>query len=309
MESEFIKFGKNLVPRQELLSSGHRACQGCGSALIIRLALKVLGRDTVVAVPAGCWSGVGSMYPDTAWRVPWMQTLFENSSAVMSGVESAYRIMMEKGKMPEKKINPVVIAGDGATNDIGVAALSGVLERGHDIVYICLDNEAYMNTGVQRSSATPYGAATTTSPVGKVTAGQMTWKKNMPEIVAAHNIPYVATASPSYPFDFMNKVKKGMEVKGPAYIHVLSVCPTGWRVSPDLTINLGRLAVETGLFPLYEVEDGHYKLNMDPAKLKPIEEYLKPQGRFRHLTAETIAEIQERINKDYAKLKAKVVAG
>jgi pyruvate ferredoxin oxidoreductase beta subunit len=308
MEGEFIKFGKNLVAKDEFLSSGHRACQGCGLAVTIRLSLKALGEDTIVGTPAGCWSGVGSMYPDTAWRVPWMQTLFENSAAVMSGVESGLRILMEKGRMPEREIHCVAIAGDGATNDIGVAALSGALERGHNFLYICLDNEAYMNTGIQRSSATPYGASTTTTPVGKVTAGQTTQKKNMVEIVAAHDIPYVASACPSYPFDLMNKVKKGTEVKGPAYIHVLAPCPTGWRLAPELSIEIGRLAVETGVFPLYEVENGRYKLNVDRPKLKPVEEYLKPQGRFRHLSEQEIKKIQERVNEQYAKLKAKVAA-
>lgn len=308
MEGGFIKFGKNLVAKDELLSFGHRACLGCGLAVTIRLALKVLGKDTVVAVPAGCWSGVGSMYPDTAWRVPWMQTLFENSAAVMSGVESGFRILMEKGRIPQRKINCVAMAGDGATNDIGVSALSGALERGHDFLYICLDNEAYMNTGIQRSSATPYGASTTTTPVGKVTAGQTTQKKNMVEIVAAHDIPYVASACPSYPFDLMNKVRKGADIKGPAYIHVLAPCPTGWRLPTDLTINIGRLAVETGVFPLYEVENGRYKLNVDRPKLRPVEEYLKPQGRFRHLSEQEIEKIQKRVNEQYAKLKAKVTA-
>ena len=308
MEGEFIKFGKNLVAKDEFLSSGHRACQGCGLAVTIRLSLKVLGKNTIVGTPAGCWSGVGSMYPDTAWRVPWMQTLFENSAAVMSGVESGFRILMEKGRIPEREIHPVAIAGDGATNDIGVAALSGALERGHNFLYICLDNEAYMNTGNQRSSATPHGASTSTTPVGKVTAGQTTQKKNMVEIVAAHDIPYVASACPSYPFDLMNKVKKGAEVKGPAYIHVLAPCPTGWRLAPELTIEIGRLAVETGVFPLYEVEYGRYKLNVDRPKLKPVEEYLKLQGRFRHLSEQEIEKIQKRVNEQHAKLKAKVTA-
>jgi len=308
MEGEFIKFGKNLVAKDEFLSSGHRACQGCGLAVTIRLSLKVLGKDTIIGTPAGCWSGVGSMYPDTAWRVPWMQTLFENSAAVMSGVESGFRILMEKGRIPEREIHSVAIAGDGATNDIGVAALSGALERGHNFLYICLDNEAYMNTGNQRSSATPHGASTSTTPVGKFTAGQTTQKKNMVEIVAAHDIPYVASACPSYPFDLMNKVKKGAEVKGPAYIHVLAPCPTGWRLAPELTIEIGRLAVETGVFPLYEVEYGRYKLNVDRPKLKPVEEYLKLQGRFRHLSEQEIEKIQKRVNEQYAKLKAKVTA-
>jgi len=306
MQGELIKFGKNLVAKDELLTPGHRACQGCGSGLTIRLSLKALGKDTIVGIPAGCWAGVGSMYPDTAWRIPWMQTLFENAAAQMSGIESAYRILMDKGKMPERKINCVAIAGDGATNDIGVAALSGVLERGHDILYICLDNEAYMNTGIQRSSATPYGASTSTTPAGKVSIGQTTWKKNMIEIVAAHNIPYVASACPSYPFDLMNKVKKGAEIKGPAYIHVFAPCPTGWRVPPDSTIGIGRLAVETGVFPLYEVENGRYKLNIDRPSLKPVEEYLKPQGRFRHLSDTDIEMIQKRVSEEYNKLKTKI---
>lgn len=308
MEGEFIKFGKNLVAKDEFLSSGHRACQGCGLAVTIRLALKVLGKDTIIGTPAGCWAGVGSMYPDTAWRVPWTQTLFENSAAVISGVESGFRILMEKGRIPQRKINCVAIAGDGATNDIGVAALSGALERGHNFLYICLDNEAYMNTGIQRSSATPYGASTTTTPVGKLAAGQTTQKKNMVEIVAAHDIPYVASACPSYPFDLMNKVRKGAEVEGPAYIHVLAPCPTGWRSAPELTIEIGRLAVETGVFPLYEVEYGRYKLNVDRPKLKPVEEYLKPQARFRHLSEREIEKIQKRVNEQYAKLKAKAAA-
>jgi pyruvate ferredoxin oxidoreductase beta subunit len=308
MEDGVIRFGKNIVAKEELLCSGHRACQGCGSALIIRLSLKALGKDTIVCTPAGCWSGVGSMYPDTAWQVPWMQTLFENSSAVAAGIESGFRVLMEKGRVPKRHINCLALAGDGATNDIGVAALSGVLERGDDIVYICMDNEAYMNTGIQRSSATPYGAATTTSPAGKVVPGQTTWKKDMPAIVAAHDVPYVATASPSHPFDMMNKVKKAGEVKGPGYVHVLSPCPTGWRFPPELTIEIGRLAVETGVFPLYEVENGHYKLNVDRAQLKPVVEYLKLQGRFRHLSEEQIERIQDRVNKKYADLKARVTA-
>ncbi len=308
MEGEFIKFGKNLVSKEELLSSGHRACQGCGLAITIRLALKALGKDTICITPASCWSGVGSVYPDVAWEVPWMQSLFENASAVASGISAAHEILQEKGKMAPRKINTVVFAGDGATADIGMAALSGTLERGHDMVYICMDNEAYMNTGIQRSSATPYGAATSTTPVGSVQSGQQTQKKDVPAIVAAHNVPYVATACVSYPFDFMNKVKKAADTKGPSYIHVYSVCPTGWRVAADFTVDLGKLAVETGVFPLYEVENGVYKLNVNPAKLKPVEEYLKPQGRFRHLKPEDIEGIQKAVEKNWNVLKAKIEA-
>ncbi len=203
----------------------------------------------------------------------------------------------------------VAMGGDGATADIGIQALSGARERGHEFIYICYDNEAYMNTGVQRSSATPFGASTTTSPAGKQSIGQMTWKKNLPAIVAAHDIPYVATACPSYPFDMIAKVEKAMKVKGPAYLHILSVCPTGWRSPTNTTINLGRLAVRTGIFPLYEIEQGKYKLNVDPAQLRPIEEYTKLQGRFRHLPAEALASIQERVTAEYAKLKKKAAEG
>lgn len=308
MEGEFIKFGKNLVSKEEYLSPGHRACQGCGLSINIRLALKTLGKDTICITPASCWSGVGSIYPDGAWKVPWMQSLFENASAVASGISAAHEILEEKGKREPRKINTVVFAGDGATADIGMAALSGTLERGHDLVYICMDNEAYMNTGIQRSSATPRGAATSTTPVGKVTSGQQTQKKDVPGIVAAHNIPYLATACASYPFDFMNKVKKAAETKGPSYIHVYSVCPTGWRVAADFTVDLGKLAVETGVFPLYEVVNGVYTMSVNPAKLKPVEEYVKPQGRMRHLTPEDIQEMQATVDRNYKALKAKVEA-
>ncbi len=308
MEDGYIKFGKNQVTEEEFLSSGHRACQGCGLAINIRLALKVLGKDTICMTPASCWSGVGSAYPDAAWEVPWMQTLFENVSAVAGGVSAAFDILEEKGKRVHRKINSVCFAGDGATADIGLGALSGTLERGHDIVYICMDNEAYMNTGIQRSSSTPHGASTSTTPVGPAFAGQQTQKKDVPAIVAAHNIPYVATACVSYPFDYMMKVRKAAEVKGPAYLHVFSVCPTGWRSAPNLSVEIGKMAVETGIFPLWEAEDGVYKLNVKPAKLKPVDEYVKLQGRFRHFNADDIAEMQETVDKNWAALNRKVEA-
>jgi len=203
----------------------------------------------------------------------------------------------------------VAMAGDGGTSDIGIQALSGALERGHDFLYLCFDNEAYMNTGIQRSSATPFGAMTTTSPVGKKSIGQFSWKKNMPEIAAAHDIPYVATACHSYPFDLMDKVAKGINTPGPAYIHILSVCPTGWRSATDTVIKLGRLAVETGMFPLYEVENGQYRMSIDLPKLRPVKDYLKQQGRFRHLSDDTISIIQERVAAEYYKLVEKAKNG
>jgi pyruvate ferredoxin oxidoreductase beta subunit len=191
--------------------------------------------------------------------------------------------------------------------DIGLQALSGAMERGHDMLFVCFDNEAYMNTGIQRSSGTPMGASTTTAPAGKISYGQKTWKKNMPEIMVAHNIPYVATASPSYPLDFIRKVEKAKKIKGPSYIHCFSVCPTGWRSPSHLTIALGRLVVETGIFPLYEVENGKYKISAEmPKKLKPIKDYFKTQGRFRHLGEHEIKMIQQRVESEYNKILDKV---
>jgi len=308
MKEKFIKFGKNLVATEEFCAEGHSFCIGCGEALALKLACKALGENVIIANATGCIEICTSPLPVTSWRVPWMHTLFENTAAEISGIEAGLKILMKKDKIPQKDIKCVAIAGDGGTSDIGIQALSGAFERNHNFLYLCFDNEAYMNTGIQRSSATPYGASTTTAPAGKVSIGQTTWKKDMVAIAVAHNIPYAATACPSYPFDLMNKVKKGAEVKGPAYIHILSPCPTGWRHASNMAVEIGRLAVETGIFPLYEVEDGHYRLNIDRPKLRPVEEYTKTQGRFRHLPDEEIRKIQKRVNEEYRKLKAKVVA-
>jgi pyruvate ferredoxin oxidoreductase beta subunit len=303
--ADYVKIGRQTITKDEPFAPGHRACIGCGQSLAVRLACKAIGRNSIIVCATGCIEVYSSPLPFTSWRVPWIHTLFENTAAVASGIEAGLKVMARKGKRPKEKINVVAIAGDGGTSDIGMQALSGALERGHDFLYICFDNEAYMNTGIQRSSATPYGASTTTQPAGKITIGQITWKKNLPAIAAAHDIPYVATACPSYPFDLMTKVAKGVATPGPAYIHVLSVCPTGWRCDTDITIKIGRLAVQTGVFPLYEVENGQYKLNVDPPQLKPVSEYLKLQGRFRHLSEEAINQIQERVTREYAKLKEK----
>ncbi len=308
MEEKIIKFGRTLITTKEFLAEGHNFCTGCGEALAIRLACKALGEKVIIAMATGCDEVCTTPLPVTSWRIPWLHTLFENVGAEISGVEAGMKALMRKGKIPQRDIKFVGMAGDGGTMDIGVQALSGAIERGHNFLYICWDNEAYMNTGIQRSSGTPYGASTTTAPAGKFSIGQTRWKKNMVEIAAAHNIPYAATACPSYHLDLMKKVKKGAEIEGPAYIHILCVCPTGWRCPTDMTIEIGRLAVQTGIFPLYEVENGRYRLNADPPKPKPVKEYLKLQGRYRHLTDKEIEEIQQRVNEEYAKLKEKAAA-
>ena len=302
-----VSIGKKSVTTAEYLAPGHRACLGCGEVLAVRQVCKALGKDVIIANATGCMEIVSSTLPQTSWRVPWIHTLFENTAAVASGIEAGIESLRHKGKYSQKT-KVVAMAGDGATADIGIQALSGALERRHNFIYICYDNEAYMNTGVQRSSATPFGASTTTSPTGKNSIGQTTWKKNMPAIAAAHDIPYVATTCPSYPFDLMSKIKKAMDIDGPSYIHILSVCPTGWRAPSNKTIDLGRLAVRTGIFPLYEIEEGKYKLNVSPAKLLPVEDYIKLQGRFRHLKPESIASIQDRVTTEYAKLKEKIAS-
>lgn len=299
-------FVPRLVTTEENFAPGHRACIGCGEALAVRQVCKALGHNVIIVTATGCIEIISSLLPQTSWRVAWIHTIFENVGAVVSGIESAYKARKRKGKVPAAKAVKIVgFAGDGGTADIGIQALSGAMERGHDFLYCCFDNEAYMNTGIQRSSSTPYGAWTTTAPVGEKSIGQITWKKDMPGIAVAHRIPYVATASPSYPFDLMDKVKRGVETEGPAYIHILSVCPTGWRCRPDITIELGRLAVETGVFPLYEVINGKYRLSLDIPELKPVAAYLKQQGRFKHLTEDVIARIQTRVEEDYLKLREK----
>ena len=299
----FDLYAPRLINKKELLSAGHRACQGCGEVLAVRLMCKALGENTVIASATGCMEIISSMFPTTAWEVPWIHVAFENAAAVASGVEAGLKALRRKGKIDNRYIKVVGMAGDGGTMDIGMQALSGAMERGHDMLFVCFDNEAYMNTGIQRSSGTPMGASTTTAPAGKVSMGQKTWKKNMPEIMVAHNVPYVATACPSYPLDFIRKVEKAKATKGPSYIHCFSVCPTGWRCGSHLAIAMGRLAVETGVFPLYEVENGKYKVSSEmPKKLKPIKDYFKAQGRFRHLGEEEIKMIQGRVVSEYQKI-------
>ena len=302
----FDLYAPRLVDKEEYFSAGHRACQGCGEALAIRMMCKALGSDTVIVNATGCMEVISSFYPTTAWNLPWIHVAFPNAASVGSGVEAGLKVLRRKGKIADRYVKTVCIGGDGGTFDIGFQALSGAMERGHDMLYVCFDNEAYMNTGIQRSGATPFGASTTTNPAGRASSGKGEWKKNITEIIAAHGVQYAATASHSYPLDFMNKVKKAKKIKGPTFIHCLAVCPTGWRIPSEACIKMGRLASETGVFPLYEVEDGKYRMTIKPERLRPVEDYLKIQGRFRHLTPDTIKVIQETVYQEYNKLQDKV---
>ena len=259
----------------ELFDSGHRACGGCGEALAARLVMKGAGKDTIVVAATGCMEVFSTPYPETAWKVPWIHSLFENASAVASGVEAA----LKKQGRTEKV---VIMAGDGATFDIGMLCISGAFERGHDFAYICYDNEAYMNTGIQRSGATPYDASTTTSPAGSCSSGNRRPKKDMPQIIAAHGAPYVATASIAFPADLIQKVEKAINTKGPTYVQVHVPCCTGWGFEGDQTIAIAKLAIETGLWVNYEMVDGKVT-KVKKVMKKPVEEYLKTQKRFRHL--------------------------
>jgi pyruvate ferredoxin oxidoreductase beta subunit len=221
----FKKLSPKNLPLDEPLSKGHRACQGCGEVLALRMIAKAVGKELIAVSATGCMEIISSPYPQTAWECPWIHVAFENAASVASGVEAGRKALIRKGRIKDDGAKIMAFAGDGGTADIGIQALSGAIERGHNFTYVCLDNEAYMNTGVQRSSSTPYGAMTTTSPPGSKSKGQFSWKKNMPMIAAAHNMPYVATASPAFHMDLMNKVRKAVTVPGPAYLHVFALRP------------------------------------------------------------------------------------
>ena len=261
-----------------LFSPGHRACPGCGASLAVRTILLATGPDVIVVTATGCVETFTSPYPYSSWGVPWLHPLFENAGAVATGVELAL-----KAKGLSEKVKVIIIGGDGGTLDIGMGSLSGMFERGNDVLYVCYDNEAYMNTGVQRSSATPVGAATTTTPTGRASWGKDVPKKNLAAIALAHGIPYVATASIGYPKDLVRKVKKAMEIRGPKYLDVHSPCPIGWGFDPDRTIEIAKLAIQTGLVPLYETGYGQTLKARRIGKVKPVDEYLRLQSRFRHL--------------------------
>jgi pyruvate ferredoxin oxidoreductase beta subunit/2-oxoisovalerate ferredoxin oxidoreductase beta subunit len=285
------------IPSEDYMYSGHVGCPGCGATVAMKFALKALGEKTVMVIPACCWAIIAGAHPQTALKVPILHTAFATAAAASSGVRAA--LDMKK----DTETTVVAWAGDGGTFDIGFQALSGAVERNEDFIYVCYDNEAYMNTGVQRSSATPYGTRTTTTP------GQdwkHTRKKNIVEVLAAHRIPYAATASIAFPEDMIRKFQKAKEMKGGSrFIHVFATCPTGWRMPSEMSVKVARLAVQTNIFPLYEVEDGiNYTLNYQGDR--PAEDYFNVQGRFKHLTDADMEKIQEMVNADWGLLLRKV---
>lgn len=275
------------LPREEYVLPGGAACAGCSDTLSLRLALKALGKNTILVVPACCTSVIQGLFPLTSLNIPVLNIAFASTGAAASGVVSGLKAQ------GIKDINVVGWAGDGGTVDIGIQALSGAAERGTNFIYVCYDNEAYGNTGMQRSGSTPFGAWTTTTPTGK-----REQKKNMPFIMAAHNIPYVATLSPAYPTDFVDKFQKAKTIEGTKYFQILVPCPPGWRIDPAMSVELGRLAVQTGVWALFEIEKGTFSLSapsaplLEKSKRRPVQQYLEKQGRFRHLTREDVSQIQ-----------------
>ncbi len=284
------------VPEEEFIVGGSAACQGCGGVLGLKLTLKALGKNTIIVNASGCMTLL-PVYPYTPFKVPWIHVAIENGGAVASGISHALKMKRKKN------VNVVVYAGDGATYDIGLQSLSGALERGDDFIYVCYNNQSFGNTGVQRSSATPYGAYTTTTPPGKKSrVGNPRDRKPLTKIVAAHDIPYVATATVGYPIDYIRKLQKAAKIKGPKFIDLLTPCQPGWGFETYNTIKTSKLAVGTGFWPLYEMENGKFRLTINPGKLKPIEDYLKTQVRFKHLEKKDIMLMEQKVRKRWRKL-------
>jgi len=299
---------KEISKKPDLLSSGHRACAGCAGTVTLRQIVLAAEDPIVVSCATGCMEVATTIYPYTAWRVPFIHNAFENSAATMSGVETAYRALKKRGKI-DKEIKFIALGGDGGTYDIGLQSLSGAMERGHNMLYICYNNEAYMNTGIQRSSATPLGAATTTTPAGTVVPGKTQFAKDLTGIMVAHHIPYVAQASPHNYRDLMGKVRKALSKDGPAFMNIIASCHRGWRSKMDDSIEICKTAVETCFWPLFEVEDGVWKLSYKPKERMPIEEWIKVQGRFKHLLKKEnkhiLEAIQNHVDKGWEELLAK----
>lgn len=296
---------KELSKKEVLLTSGHRMCAGCGAPIVVKMALLASDYPVVACSSTGCLEVSTCISDYTAWKIPWMHSAFENAAATISGVETMYRSLKKQGKINDD-IKFMTFCGDGGTYDIGFQSLSGAMERGHDMLYICYDNGAYMNTGIQRSGATPFGADTTTCPAGTVVPGKLQQRKDLTKIMAAHGIPYVAQASPSHWSDLMKKVRKALEIKGPKFMNILAPCNRGWRSRNDDAILLSRLAVETCYWPLYEIENGVTRVTVKPKEKKPLAEFLKPQGRFKHMFAPEnewmLKQAQEEVDRNWERL-------
>lgn len=297
---------KELSKKEVLFSSGHRMCAGCGAPIVVKMVLLASDYPVIASNATGCLEVSSCISDYTAWKIPWIHNAFENAAATISGVETMYRALKKQGKI-DKEIKFIAFGGDGGTYDIGLQSLSGAMERGHDMLYICYDNGAYMNTGIQRSSATPLGANTTTCPAGDVIPGKTQERKNITKIMAAHNIPYAAQASPSHWLDLMKKVRKALEIKGPKFMNIISPCNRGWRSRTDDAILLSRLAVETCHWPLYEIEYGVTKITFKPKGKKPVVDFLKTQGRFKHLFSPEnewlLKKFQENVDKEWERLQ------
>ncbi len=297
---------KELAKKPDRLSPGHRLCAGCAAPIVVRQMLAAIDDPVVLANATGCLEVATTIYPYTAWRVPWIHNAFENAASTIAGVETAYRSLVRQGKIPERNVKFIAFGGDGGTYDIGFQALSGALERGHQFLYVCYNNEAYMNTGIQRSGATPLGAHTTTSPAGTVVPGKQQMRKDLTAIIAAHDIPYVAQAAPTQWKDLMEKTRKAVNCGGPAFLNVLASCNRGWRHETYETLEITQLAVDTCYWPLYEVENGVWRLTYKPKEKLPVEEWLKRQGRFRHLfrpeNRHLIDELQAEVDRRWERL-------
>ena len=296
------------------LAGGHSLCQGCGIPAVVRTVLGSFDRPVVVVNATGCLEVATTRFPTTAWNVPWMHVAFENAAAVASGVEAAKRALRRRNALAEDQDPAVVVfAGDGGTYDIGLQALSGALERGHRFLFVCYDNEAYMNTGIQRSGATPFGASTTTSPSGLESLGKAQQRKDMTAIAIAHHVPYVAQAVGSHWQDLSEKVERAAAADGPSFLNVLTNCPLGWGHEPRIGIHILDAAVESCFWPLYEVVDGHFRLTYEPEEVLPIEDWLRPQARFAHLlrpeNADLVAEIQRRVEGEWQTLRSRCREG
>ena len=276
-----------IAEKPSRLQAGHRMCAGCGAPMVARMVLRALKNEdhAVIASATGCMEVSTFIYPYTAWSDSFIHTAFECAGATMSGVEAAYRSMKRQGKLPQDgETKFIAFGGDGGTYDIGLQSLSGAMERGHDMVYVCYDNGAYMNTGIQRSSATPHFADTTTTPAGKVVPGKMQTRKDLTEIMVGHHIPYVAQTAPVGNFkDLYEKSERAIYTEGAAFLNVLAPCPRGWGYATEDLMKMNKLAVDTCYWPLYEVVNGKYTVNYKPAKKLPVEEFLRPQRRFKHM--------------------------